>query len=117
MDDGWTPGEELVRRAVTAFVTDALAPASVRGVLREGISQLRELAAWLPSSWAFRASLWLDRADALAAGDWLPTEISIRLNRLAAPMLRAGLAGLVPRPAPSTALTRGHPPPGDPDLG
>jgi hypothetical protein len=109
-------GENLIRRAVAAFVTDALQPSHCRGVVRELLSQCRDLAACLPDPLPFRLSLWIDKLAAVADTPTVASEISQRALSVIAPLLTGAGAGAV-GPDTRGSLARGHPPPGDPDLG
>jgi hypothetical protein len=60
----------------------------------------------------------LDRADAVAAGDWLPTEISIRTLRIVAPLLRGGTGtGTDPPRTPILSDPDARPGDGRPSMG
>jgi hypothetical protein len=111
----WVPLENVLRNAAREVVTTACAPANWRDVVREGLSQLRDFASVLPGDLAFRASLWIDRLAGVADTPEVASEISVRALRLVSPLLRGGADGLPAPPPHSTALARGHPPPGDPD--
>jgi hypothetical protein len=89
-------GEELVRRAVAAFVTDALQPSHCRAVVRELLNQLRDLAACLPDPLPFRLSLWIDHLAAVADTPTVGAEISARCLAVVSPLLRAGAGAVGP---------------------
>lgn len=88
---GWTPGERIVRNAISGFVHDALAPSAMQAVVHEGLAQLRDGVAVLPDVVQPFASRWLDRLQGVADTPAIGSEISHRLLRLVEPMLSRGM--------------------------